>query len=135
MAKLTPYIFSEDARTQAEFYTQALGGEILSVMTFDQMPGANDDSPKDKVMHMSFVAGGVTFFMSDNPFQRISRGDGMHLSLEFTTEAEAYEAFDKLSGGGKVVDALKMQFWGALFGVLEDKFGVLWQVTTEMKSS
>ncbi|WP_373692540.1 hypothetical protein [Cohnella silvisoli] len=31
-AQLTPYLMSEDARTQAEAYRQALGGEILSVM-------------------------------------------------------------------------------------------------------
>ncbi|MCA0757349.1 VOC family protein [Paenibacillus sp. N4] len=132
MAKLTPYIFSEDARAQAEFYTQALGGEILSVLTFDQMPGGNE-SHKDKVMHMSFVAGGINFFMSDSPFESISRGSGMHLSLEFGSDAEAHEAFDKLAAGGKVIDPLKQQFWGSLFGVIEDKYGVLWQVTTEHK--
>ncbi len=132
MAKLTPYIFSEDARTQAEFYTNALGGEILSVMTFAQAPNV-DEQLKDKVMHMSLIAGGISFFMSDSPFQPIERGNGMHLSLEFDDEAEAYSRFDKLAEGGKVLDALKKQFWGSLFGLVEDKFGVLWQVTTEAK--
>ncbi|MFB6473404.1 MULTISPECIES: VOC family protein [Paenibacillus] len=46
-------------------------------------------------------------------------------------DSDAHEDFDRLAEGGKVIDPLKIQFWGALFGVLEDKFGVLWQVTTE----
>jgi len=31
----TPYIHSEDARAQAEFYIHALGGEIVSVLHYD----------------------------------------------------------------------------------------------------
>ncbi|MFC4098493.1 VOC family protein [Paenibacillus xanthanilyticus] len=134
MATLTPYIFSEDAKAQAGFYTEALGGEILSLMTFAQLPDA-DEATKDKVLHMAFVAGGVQFFMSDSPFNAVTRGSGMHLSLEFPSDAEAHDAFDKLSAGGRVVDPLKQQFWGSLFGVLEDKFGVLWQVTTPAPSA
>jgi len=40
LAKYTTYIVSENARAQAEFYTHALGGEITSVMTRGQLPGA-----------------------------------------------------------------------------------------------
>jgi PhnB protein len=134
MAKLTPYIFSENARAQAEFYTEALGGEIVSIMTFADAPNT-DEQLKDKVMHMSFIAGGILFYMSDSPFQKFHRGNGMHLSLEYGDEAEAYERFDKLAAGGKVLDALKPQFWGSLFGLIEDKYGVLWQVTTEAQNA
>ncbi|QWU17812.1 PhnB protein [Paenibacillus sophorae] len=132
MAKLTPYIFSEDARSQAAFYTEALGGEVLSVMTFADGPDPNPEY-KDKVMHLSFKAAGIQFYMSDS-FKPIERGNGLALTLEFSTEEEAYAAFDKLAEGGKVIDALKRQFWGAHFGQLEDKYGVSWQVVTEMET-
>ncbi|MDF2958547.1 MAG: hypothetical protein K0S39_282 [Paenibacillus sp.] len=134
MAKLTPYIMSEDSRAQAEFYIRALGGEILSVMTHGQLPDAKE-SMKDKVMHLSLVAGGINFFMSDSVFGTISRGNGMNLSLEFETEAEAREAFDKLAEGGSIKYPLEPAFWGALFGQVEDKYGVLWMVSSESKAS
>jgi len=134
MAKLTPYIMSEDARAQAEFYTQALGGEILSVMTHGQLPDA-EQSMKDKVMHLSLVAGGVQFFMTDFVFGSVSRGNGMYLNLDFETEAEAREAFDNLAEGGNVKYPLQRAFWGALFGQLEDKYGVLWMISSEAKES
>ncbi|MCK9906205.1 VOC family protein, partial [Frankia sp. Cpl3] len=127
-------IISEDARAQAEFYTHALGGEILSVMTHGQLPNA-EEAIKDKVMHLSLVAGGINFFMTECVCEPISRGNGINLSLEFATEAEAREAFDKLAEGGNVKNPLEPAFWGALFGQIEDKYGVLWMISNESKAS
>lgn len=132
MSKLVPYIFSEDARSQAEFYKDALGGEFLSVLTFGDVPGTPEDA-KDKIMHLHMVAGGVTIFMSDHAGRQTRYGDGIALSLVLETAEEAHAAFDKLSAGGTVHDPLKEQFWGALFGALQDKYGVEWQVSTEQQ--
>lgn len=132
MARLVPYIFSEDARSQSQFYVDALGGELLSVMTFGDAPGT-PEALKEKIMHLHMVAGGITIFMSDSPSRQIERGNGTALSLLFDTPEEAHAAFDKLAAGGKVHDPLKQQFWGALFGALQDKYGVEWQVSTEQQ--
>ncbi|GAB6927334.1 VOC family protein [Paenibacillus sp. JCM 10914] len=134
MAKLTPYIFSEDSKAQAAFYIAALGGEVISVQTHGEIPGTKEEM-KDKVMHLSLVAGGIPMYMADTVFQKLDRGNGIHLSLSFESDDEAHGAFDRLAAGGKVIDPLKIQFWGALFGVLEDKYGVLWQVTTEVEAN
>lgn len=134
MAKLTPYIISEDARAQAEFYTNALGGEILSVVTHGEHPDAQE-SAEDKVMHLSLVAAGITLFMTDCIFEPLNQGNGINLSLEFETEAEALEAFDKLAEGGNIKFPLQRQFWGALFGQLEDKYGVSWMISHESKAN
>ncbi|KAE9072688.1 hypothetical protein PF010_g25385 [Phytophthora fragariae] len=125
---------SEDARAQAEFYTYALGGEILTVMTHGQLPEAKEEL-KDKVVNLSLMAGGINFFMSDSVFEPIIRGNAVHLSLEFATEAEARDAFDKLAEGGNVKCPLEPAFWGALYGHIEDKYGVMWMITTEPKAS
>jgi Uncharacterized protein conserved in bacteria len=130
MAKLTPYFYSEDARTQAQFYVNALGGEIQHQMTYGQAPGTEEEM-KDKIIHMTFTAAGVTFYMADTMHREPSgRSNGFDLSLEFATEEEAREAFSKLSEGGRVIMPLEKQFWGSLFGRIEDKFGIKWQVTT-----
>src|SRR5690554_563129 len=133
MAKHTTYIFSDNAKAHAEFYTQALGGEILSVQTFGDIPGTKE-TDKDKVLHLSLIAAGVNFFMSDSVHADITKGSNINQSLEFATEAEAYEAFDKLAEGGKVIDPLTPAFWGSLFGRIEDKFGIHWMITTEAKT-
>ncbi|SDO03073.1 PhnB protein [Paenibacillus sp. yr247] len=55
MATLTPYFYSSDARKQADFYVKALGGEIVSLRTFADMPDA-DESLKNRVMHFMLLA-------------------------------------------------------------------------------
>ncbi|WP_274648904.1 VOC family protein [Paenibacillus humicola] len=129
MAKLTPYIFSEDAKAQADFYIEALGGKMNSILLHGDLPDAKEEM-KDKVMHLCVEAAGVSIFMSDIANMQVSRGDFINLALEFGAEAEAYAAFEKLSEGGVVHDPLKPAFWGSLFGRLQDKFGVSWMITT-----
>jgi len=134
MAKHTTYFISEDARAQAEFYIQALGGKINSVTTHGQLPDAKEEL-KDKVINLSFTAAGVNFYISDTDFEALRHGNAIHQSLEFAAESEAREAFANLSEGGKVTHPLTPAFWGALFGQLEDKYGISWMITTEPEQS
>lgn len=133
MAKLTPYIKSEDARAQAAFYTEALGGEVRSVVTHGQVMPNAPEATKDKVLHMELVAGGVTLFMTDE--ESVSHGNGIHLALELANEAEAHAAFAKLSAGGTVLHPLQPAFWGALHGEIKDKYGILWMITNTVNQS
>ncbi|WP_410770355.1 VOC family protein [Fontibacillus sp. BL9] len=130
--QMNPYIFSNDARAQAEFYSSALGGEIQSVMTFGQIPGTPEEN-KDKVMHMVLtVAGGNVLFLSDS-FEPVTANSSrsMALALTFNDLAKAQEAYAGLGKGGTDKYPLELQPWGAHYGEVEDKFGILWQVTTQ----
>lgn len=130
MSKLSPYIFSQDARKQAAFYAAALNGEIVDVKTFADAPGASEQD-KDRVMHLVLKIGEQTIFMADNGSTLVERGNGMDLTLEFSKEAEGRSAFDMLSEGGKVIMPFERMFWGTTFGRLEDPFGVRWQISAE----
>lgn len=133
MAKFTTYLLSDDAKAQAEFYVKALGGEILSVMTHGQVPGASGTN-KDKVVHLSLVAAGVQFFLTDSMFGPVTTGNAVSQCLEFVSETEAREAFNNLAAdGGDVSAPLEPAFWGSLFGEVVDKFGIPWMVATEAK--
>ncbi|GGH88965.1 PhnB protein [Pullulanibacillus pueri] len=127
MVKLSPYIFSRDARKQADFYAKALDGEITLVKTFDEMPNVKEDL-KGKVMHLVLKVGDQQFLMADSSSEMSGPID---LVLEFPHESEAQAVFDKLSEGGKVIMPFEKMFWGTSFGRLEDPFGVRWQIATE----
>ncbi|MDF2650573.1 MAG: hypothetical protein K0Q73_6378 [Paenibacillus sp.] len=121
---------SEDARKQAELYSQALGGEIQSVMTYGQTPGT-PEAMKDKVMHMVMtVAGGNMLFLSD-AFEPGGGSRGIALALSFESEAEAREAFANLGEGGSVKYPFELQPWGAYYGEIVDKFGITWQIVKQ----
>jgi PhnB protein len=128
--KLYPYIFSENAREQAEFYAEVLNGEILSIQTFENAPQASEDI-KDKVMHLVLKVGEQTFFMADQVMESLERGNGMDLVLEFKSEEEARRVFEGLSKDGEVQMPFDKMFWGTMFGRTKDRFGVAWQITTE----
>ncbi|WP_379152677.1 VOC family protein [Paenibacillus sp. sgz5001063] len=132
MANFTAYLMSEDAKAQAEFYIQALGGKMNSITRHGDLPNASEDL-KDKVINLSFMAAGVHFMMSDSVLEPVSYGNTVNLNLEFAEEAEARQAFDNLAEGGVVKEALNPAFWGALFGHVQDKFGILWMITTVPK--
>ncbi|MBD2870589.1 VOC family protein [Paenibacillus sp. IB182493] len=126
-AQLTPYIMSENAKKQAEFYKEALGGEILSVVMHGQMPGA-PEAIKDKVMHLAMTAaGGNTLFLSDS-FEPVTGNRSISMSLTFASEDEARTAFANLAEGGAVKYPFEHQPWGAHYGEVVDPFGVTWQV-------
>lgn len=99
-------------------------------MTYGQAPGT-DESMKDKIIHMAFTAAGVNFFIADTMHEPPGRSSGFDLNLEYKSDDEARDAFAKLSAGGNVIMPLEKQFWGTLFGRLEDKFGIKWQISTE----
>jgi PhnB protein len=130
MAKLYPYIYCEDAKQQAQFYAEALGGEIVSVQTFAEMPDASEDI-KNRVMHLVLKVADLQFFMADSVHEPIGRGNGLDLTIEFKTEEAARQAFEGLSKGGNVFMPFERMFWGTMFGRLVDPYGVRWQVATE----
>ena len=127
-AQLIPYIMSGDARAQAEFYAQALGGEIVSVMTFSEVPNT-PEAMKDKVMHLALTAAGInTIFLSDS-FEPLQSNRSIMLSLTYSDETEAREAFANLGKvGGVVKYPLEQQSWGSLYGEIIDRFGITWQI-------
>jgi PhnB protein len=40
--------------------------------------------------------------------------------------------FDFLSEGGTIIQALKEEFWGAIFGSVKDKFGIYWSLNYQL---
>ncbi|MGE5450186.1 MAG: VOC family protein [Methanomassiliicoccales archaeon] len=135
MANLYPYIYSNNAKEQAEFYKKALDGEIFLIKTFAELPPSNnqsiDEATKDKIMHLRLRAAGQVFFMSDSVRESVQRGNGMDLTLEYPNDEDAQKAFNGLAEGGKILMPLEKQFWGSLSGMVEDPFGVRWQIATE----
>ncbi|UUZ78698.1 VOC family protein [Paenibacillus sp. P26] len=129
-AKLVPYLMSEDARTQAEFYKNALGGEILFVKTLGEVPGTPEEA-KDKVMHLVLtVAGENTLFLSDS-FQPSEGDRKMSLSLTFDDETEARNAYSKLAEEGTIQFPFDQRPWGAYYGEVVDRYGITWQIVKQ----
>ncbi|MDP3986871.1 MAG: VOC family protein [Nanoarchaeota archaeon] len=137
MAQLNPSVRFNDGkcREAMNFYKECFGGE-LTLMTIGESPMAKD-MPSEKqnfIMHSELKKGDLTFYGSDMMRDVAVVGDNMGMMLNCESEEELKTLFDKLSEGGEVFMPVEEAFWGALFGVTIDKYGVEWMLNFPKKT-
>ena len=129
-----PYLFFDGRCEEAiEFYRKALGAEVDMLMRFKDssepsQPGMHPPGSENKVMHASFRVGETQIRASDGRCTGKPDFKGFALSLTVETEAEADKAFKALADGGKIEMPLARTFFSARFGMVTDRFGVLWMI-------
>jgi PhnB protein len=128
--------FNGACQEAMNFYKDCLGGDLF-IQTVGESPMAAQFPPQmqDQVLHSSLTKGSLLIMGSDmtNP-EGYTKGNNVALSLNCSSEEEINTFFSKLSEGGKILDPLKDQFWGAKFGALKDKFGIGWMFNYDKKS-
>lgn len=133
MKSLNAYLFfTGNCREALKFYEHAMNGRIDSLQTYEEGKMAENDSQKDLVMHADFRVGDIHLMAADS-VRPVESGSNISLNLNFESEDEQTKVFNKLSEGGKVTMQLEDTFWGARFGMLQDKFGVNWMLNCEKK--
>ena len=134
MALVNPYIhFNGNAEEAFTFYKSVFGGEFEMIMRFKDIPKEykGPDHEDNKVMHMALpIAGGNVLMASDVPesMGKVAPGSNINLSLFPGSREEADKLFNGLSAGGKVTMPMSDAFWGAYFGMFEDKYGISWMI-------
>lgn len=129
MASINPYIgFNGKCREAMTFYKTCLGGELdlqqVGGSPMEQMwPGGD----KEFIYHSVLTSGKLVIMGSDmtGPGGHIA-GNNMSLAVGCDSEEEINTLFNKLGEGGQVMDPLGVKFWGAIFGAVQDKYGVRW---------
>jgi PhnB protein len=133
--QIQPYLFFEGRCEEAiEFYRSAVGAEVSTLMRFEEAPDQAQVTPGsgEKVMHAHLKIGDTAVLMSDGRCGGNASFAGFSLTLSVGTEAEAAKAFDALSAGGQVTMPLAKTFFASQFGMLTDRFGVMWMVMSEL---
>jgi len=128
---IQPYLNFDGRCDEAlEFYKQAIGIKVEMLMRFKDAPDKSMVTPgsEEKVMHSSFTFGDSTVMASDGRCTGKPGFSGFHLSLNVPDPATAKKHFDALSKGGQVHMPLDKTFFSPAFGMLVDRFGVMWMV-------
>lgn len=136
------YLYFDGCCEQAlAFYQRALGAEILMSMRFRDSPEPVDESCQgnampegygDKIMHCSFRIGSTEIMASDGFCGGKPDFSGFALSLVVANIADAEQKFALLAEGGAVQMPLAATFFSPAFGMVKDRFGILWNVLAEM---
>ncbi len=136
MAVINPYInFNGNTEEAFNFYKSVFGGEFLAVNRFKEMHSEDELAPGDgeRIMHISLPIGSSILMGSDTlqAWGNATPGSNFSISVNPASEEEATRIFNGLSVGGQVTMPLDHAPWGALFGMLTDKFGIAWMVNYE----
>jgi PhnB protein len=129
MTEINPYLnFNGSCREAMNFYKECLGGELTLMAVKDTPAGAACQAgTENQIMHSSLVNDGFTIMATDmtGP-EGLQQGNNFSLTVNCSSEEELNRVFDTLLAGGTVIEPLKLQFWGGIFGFGADKFGIRW---------
>lgn len=134
MKAFQPYLnFDGDTREAMTFYSACVGG-VLTMQTFGELDPNTPAESKNRIMHARLEKDSGVIMASDTmvgmPFHR---GTNFWINVDCSSIDEQTQMFNALSEGGKVVMPLADQFWGARFGMLQDKFGTSWMLNCDVK--
>lgn len=127
---LNPYLnFDGQTRAAMEFYKTVFGGE-LTINTLEEGAGVSDPLTKDNIMHADLrVDNGMVIMAADDVGDAKSESaTNCSLSLSGDNMQELSGYYEALKEGGEVIEPLTQAPWGDTFGMLKDRFGILWLV-------
>lgn len=120
--------FRGDARAALEFYRSVFGGD-LAVVTYKDAGNVQDPAEADQVMWGQVVTDDGFHVMAYDVPARLPYDQGENsffLSVRGETAQEITAYWEKLSAGATVVQPLAPAQWASLYGMLKDRFGVVW---------
>jgi PhnB protein len=125
--QIQPYLFYNGRCDEAiAFYRAAVGAEVTMLMRYKDSPEPTSHGAAEKVMHASLRIGDTTVLVSDGQCTGQLNFQGFALSLTVADDAEAERSFAALVDGGRVQSPLTKTFFSSKFGMVADRFGVLW---------
>jgi len=138
-ATVQPYLFFDGRTEEAlEFYKTAIGAKVEMLMRFKENPDQPDPSHMppnsgEKVMHAAFRVGDTQVLASDGNCAGKPSFQGFGLALNAKDDAEAEKLFAAVGKGGQVQMPMAKTFFASRFGMVADKFGIMWMVIAEAK--
>jgi PhnB protein len=136
MTKLHSYLnFAGNAEEAFDFYKSIFGGEVSSLVRFKDLPIEGVTIPKedeDKIMHIALPIGEDNVLMASDVLeslgQQLVQGNNVYVSVHPASREEADRIFGALSERAEIEMPIADQVWGAYYGSLKDRFGVMWMV-------
>ena len=120
--------FRGEARQALEFYRSVFGGDV-TIVTYADAHAIGDPADADQVMWGQVLADNGLHVMaydapSTVPFER---GDNsFFVSLRGDSPDEITRYWTPLSDGATVIAELAPAGWSPLYGMLKDRFGIVW---------
>jgi PhnB protein len=125
--------FNGDCRKAVEFYAAVFKLPVPEqIMTYGQNPEGSSEQDKDLILYTCMPMFGQNVMFSDcSSGSEYCKGNNITLTIGMSDTDEMKRIFQELSDGGEVCMPLAKTFFSELFGMVCDKFGIIWQLSKE----
>ncbi|MEK8128554.1 VOC family protein [Paenibacillus filicis] len=134
--QFTPFIMLDGhAREAIRFYEEALGAQVVFCQTIGEAPDDAESSlseeAKARIAHSVLLIDGAQLFVSDVlPGQKVQPGNLLNICITADNEQTSRRFYDALLQGGQVHIPLGPIYFSPAYGMVTDKFGVVFQLFT-----
>lgn len=117
-----------------QFYKDCLGAEVVSLTTFGDAIPSTPENAKNLVLNAQLNVNGIRLMLSDNGFENeYILGNNVTACLQIENIESSKDIFEKLSKDAQKVEMpIQETPWSPAYGIVVDKFGVSWQVNTDI---
>jgi len=125
--------FDGKCREAVDFYAKVFQSEVNNLMTYaDSPPDPNHpvaEADKGLIMYADIQIGGITVMFMDMPSDSpLIIGNNIMPTISTDNKDEISRIFSELKEGGEVYMELGQTFFSEWYGMVKDKYGVIWQI-------
>jgi PhnB protein len=133
--RISPHLcFDGQCREAMQLYQAILGGTLQTMLTYGETPMASSMESRwhDMIVHATLVLDEVELTGVDLIPGSYQRPQGFFVTLTVPGVARAKEIFTALGQCGEIKLPFEKTFWSPGFGVLIDRFGIPWEINTDV---
>ena len=125
--------FDGNCREAVAFYAKTFQSEVKNLMTYEQAPQDPNyplaEADRDKIMYAHLQIGGLTVMFMDMPSgSPLIVGNNINPTISMNNKPEVERIFNELKVDGEVYMELQQTFFSELYGMIKDKYGLVWQI-------
>ncbi|WP_040949487.1 VOC family protein [Gorillibacterium massiliense] len=130
--QLTPQILLDGTADEAiRFYAETLDAKVVFKQTYGEGPDPVPEAAKARISHSILSVGDSQLFVYDSfPGETVQSGNGLQICITIPDADRTRQIFEVLRQDGKVILPLKAIHFSPLYGIVADKFGVVFQLFT-----
>jgi PhnB protein len=126
--------FDGNCREAVEFYARVFHSEVHDLMTYGQAPPdpnhAASEEDKDKICYAGIPIGGMVLMFMDMPSGfPLEVGNNISPTISTDDKNEVTRLVNALKEDGKVHMEPQKTFFSEWYGMVEDKYGVIWHIS------
>lgn len=124
--QLVPHLtFNGECKEALDFYVGIFAGKVEELI----YSGKVDTGEQQRVMYACLVFGGNRIAFCDQcPGETVIAGSNVLMDVTFQQGGEAGQVFNALAEQGTVIVPFGKTEWSENYGLVKDKFDILWNI-------